>query len=84
LRTQRAVHFAACIADIGPGIDLWQQPGAGLRHHFALGLILGLGGGEVGVVGQGVLIDGQQVGPVGCLRRFGPGTMGDGGDGNSQ
>lgn len=57
--------FVECdlgVFDVGVGVELWQQVGVGLGYYFFVCQVVGLGGGEVGVVVDGFFVDVDQVG----------------------
>lgn len=73
------------VSDAGAGAELRQQAGAGLGHHFLARQVVGLGGGEVGVVVDGFLVDADQVGLGRQRGRLGgPGDTGSSGHGGRQ
>ncbi|MCY1518056.1 hypothetical protein D9M68_527620 [compost metagenome] len=55
------VQLGTGVVGRGAAVDLWQQPGTGLGYDLAHRVIVGAGGGEVGVVVDGVLVDGHEV-----------------------
>ncbi|MNJ17215.1 hypothetical protein D3C77_114920 [compost metagenome] len=56
------VDFGPGIQHLGTGREIWQQAGTGLGYHFLLCAIVGAGGGEVGVVVHGLLVNADQIG----------------------
>ena len=61
-RRRRLVELGAHVGHFGAAGDIRQQPGTGLGHDFFLCAVLGAGGGQVGVVVHGFLVDADQVG----------------------
>ncbi|MNN16801.1 hypothetical protein D3C81_1299530 [compost metagenome] len=59
---RRLVELGAGVQHLGIGRQVRQQSGAGLRHHFAAGAIIGAGRGQVGVVVHRLLVNADQVG----------------------
>ncbi|MNF62776.1 hypothetical protein D3C84_444610 [compost metagenome] len=55
------VQLGTGVVARGAAVDLGQQPGTSLGYDLAHRVIVGAGGGEVGVVVDGVLVDGHEV-----------------------
>ncbi|MNP05119.1 hypothetical protein D3C76_970630 [compost metagenome] len=61
-RHGRLVQLGAGVHHLGTGRQVWQQPGAGLRHHFAACPVIGACCSQVGVVVHCFLVDADQIG----------------------
>ncbi|MNC58222.1 hypothetical protein D3C75_1079360 [compost metagenome] len=55
------VELGAGIHHFGTRRQVGQQPGTGLRHHFATSAIIGAGRSKIGVVVDRFLVDADQV-----------------------